>query len=66
MAQSTYKYDTSINWAKAKNFTPKLDELIYYTDLNNFKKGDGKTKVNDLPFYVQIYNGESQYLKEEQ
>lgn len=65
MAQSTYKYDTLTNWEKAKNFIPKENEIIYYTDINNFKKGDGKTKVNDLPFYIQTYNGESQYLKQE-
>lgn len=48
--QTLIKKDTSINWNKAKNFIPKENELIIYTDFNSIKIGDGKTKVNDLPF----------------
>ncbi len=46
------KKDTSENWRKAKNFIPKDKEIIIYTDFepNGIKIGDGKTKVNDLPF----------------
>ena len=46
------KKDTSENWGKAKNFIPKQNEIIIYTDFMPFgtKIGDGKTKVNDLPF----------------
>lgn len=46
------KKDTSANWQKAKNFTPKENEMIIYTDFtpHRMKVGDGKTKVNDLPF----------------
>lgn len=46
------KKDTSINWNKAKNFIPKEKEIIIYSDFNpnGIKIGDGKTKVNDLPF----------------
>ena len=46
------KNDTSINWNKAKNFIPKEKEIIIYSDFNpnGIKIGDGKTKVNDLPF----------------
>lgn len=46
------KKDTSENWYKAKNFIPKDKEIIIYTDFepNGIKIGDGKTKVNDLPF----------------
>ena len=44
------KKDTSINWNKAKNFIPKENEIIIYTDFNSIKIGNGKTKVNDLPF----------------
>lgn len=46
------KKDTSANWEKAKNFVPKDKEVIIYTDLfpKGMKIGDGKTKVNDLPF----------------
>lgn len=46
------KKDTSINWNKAKNFIPKEKEIIIYSDFNpiGIKIGDGKTKVNNLPF----------------
>jgi hypothetical protein len=57
--QITLKHDLSVNWAKAINFIPKLDELILYdgvmengvyVELPRLKRGDGKTKLNDLPF----------------
>ena len=50
--QTLIKKDTSVNWEKAKNFIPGEKEIIIYTDLLPFgtKIGDGKTKVNDLPF----------------
>lgn len=48
--QTLIKKDTSINWNKAKNFIPKENEIIIYTDFNSIKIGNGKTKVNDLPF----------------
>lgn len=48
--QTLIKKDTSINWNKAKNFIPKENEIIIYTDSNSVKIGNGKTKVNDLPF----------------
>ena len=52
------KHDTSENWAKAVNFIPLAGELIVYQDYDSdnnplapkYKNGDGKTKVNDLPF----------------
>ncbi len=44
------KKDTSDNWAKAKNFIPKKDEIIVYTDIEMKKIGDGITKLSDLPF----------------
>lgn len=49
---ATIKKDTSENWKKAKNFIPKQNEIIIYTDLMPYgtKIGNGKTKVNDLPF----------------
>ena len=43
------KKDTQENWAKAKNFIPKENEIIIYEGIGT-KIGDGKTKVNDLPF----------------
>lgn len=47
--QTLIKKDTSENWSKAKNFIPKLNEVIIYID-KGMKIGNGKTKVNDLPF----------------
>lgn len=53
------KNDTSANWEKATNFTPKLGELILYTDLNKIKIGNGTTNVNDLPFVTNNYVSKS-------
>ena len=58
--QTLIKKDTSTNWSKAKNFIPKENEVIMYTDFNSIKIGNGKTKVNDLPF---VNNNE--YMVEE-
>ena len=46
------KNDTSINWAKATNFTPLKGEIIVYTDLKRFKIGDGVKTITELPFTV--------------
>lgn len=47
------KREKEEDWAKAKNFIPKKDEVIIY-DCDDgsvkIKVGDGITKVNDLPF----------------
>ena len=48
------KKDTAENWAKAKNFVPRENEIIMYAGLG-MKIGDGKTKVNDLPFIDQNF-----------
>ena len=48
------KKDTKENWSKAKNFIPKENEIIVYTDAGT-KIGDGKTKVNSLPFIDQNF-----------
>ena len=48
--QSFVKKDTSANWSKAKNFVPKENEVIIYTDLEKKKIGDGKSLLNELPF----------------
>ena len=48
--QTLIKKDTSINWNKAKNFIPKENEIIINNNFNSIKIGNGKTKVNDLPF----------------
>lgn len=46
------KHDTKANWDKATNFVPLLGEIIIYDDLNDFKIGDGVTKVGELEFAV--------------
>ena len=48
--QTILKKDTTENWSKAKNFIPKENEIIIYTDTEQQKIGDGKTKLNELPF----------------
>lgn len=53
--QSFIKKDTTENWAKAKNFIPKENEVIIYTDLNKKKIGNGKDKLNELPF-VELFS----------
>ena len=55
--QTFVKKDTSENWDKAKNFIPKENEVIIYTDLgsNVIKIGDGKTLLNKLPFVSQNF-----------
>jgi hypothetical protein len=70
--QITLKHDIAINWAKAVNFIPKIDELILYDgvvengvyiELPRLKRGDGNTKLNDLPFIDSInHNNEINYL----
>jgi hypothetical protein len=70
--QITLKHDLAINWAKAVNFVPKLDELILYdgvlengiyVEFPRLKRGDGKTKLNDLPFVDSVSsNNEISYL----
>ena len=44
------KKDTSENWSKAKNFIPKENEVIIYTDTNQQKIGNGKDLLSELPF----------------
>lgn len=48
--QSFIKKDISENWEKAKNFIPKDNEIIIYTDIDKKKIGNGKDKLNELPF----------------
>lgn len=50
MTKEQIKKDTSENWEKAKNFIPKDGEIIYYSDINNFKIGNGETRLQDLSF----------------
>jgi hypothetical protein len=67
--QITLKHDLAANWAKAVNFIPKLDELILYdgvlengvyVELPRLKRGDGKTKLNDLPFLESTNNSNNE------
>ena len=56
-ARVVFKHDTEANWKLATNFIPKAGELIVYDQdsshsYDRFKIGDGKTKVNDLPFGI--------------
>ena len=55
----TLKHDIAANWAKAINFVPLAGEIIIYDgivedgkyiEIPKLKIGDGKTKLNDLPF----------------
>lgn len=62
------KRDKEENWKKAKNFIPKEHEVIIYdcSDGIKIKIGDGKTKINDLPFpdLVTLNSTESDVLGE--
>ena len=49
-ARTQQKNDTSTNWAKATTFVPLKGELIVYTDIGQFKVGDGVTSVVNLPY----------------
>lgn len=49
------KKDTTENWNKAKNFIPKENEVIIYTDTNQQKIGDGKSLLSELPFIDQNF-----------
>jgi hypothetical protein len=70
--QLILKHDIAANWAKAVNFIPKINELILYdgilengvyVELPQLKLGDGKTKLNDLPFIgTANSNNELNYL----
>ena len=44
------KRGTSADWALATNFYPLEGEIIFYSDLNKIKVGNGNTLVKDLPF----------------
>ena len=48
--QRIVKKDTTENWNKAKNFIPKENEIIIYTDTEQQKIGNGKDKLSELPF----------------
>jgi hypothetical protein len=62
MKKEAPKIEATQDWEKAKNFIPKKDQIIIYDGKKEndkyiepprLKIGDGKTKVNDLPFEDQ-------------
>ena len=60
-ARVQQKHDTEEHWLLATNFAPLSGEVIVYDPDDNysfprFKIGDGKTKVNDLPFVFEPVN----------
>ena len=62
------KHDTKARWDAATSFTPLEGELIFYTDLNKIKIGDGKTLLPKLPFISvtkEDINGDSYYTESE-
>jgi hypothetical protein len=44
------KSDTLANWEKATTFVPLEGELIFYSDINKVKIGDGKTTLSNLSY----------------
>lgn len=52
-ARLQQKTDTSENWEKATTFVPKKGEMIIYSDLKQFKVGDGVTLLSALDFFTQ-------------
>ena len=74
MKKELPKIETAQDWAKAKNFIPKKDQIIIYDGIKEegkyttpprIKIGDGQTKVNDLPFEPSnniVYAKESKIL----
>lgn len=51
-ARLQQKTDTSENWAKATTFVPKKGEMVIYSDLKQFKIGDGETLLSALDFFT--------------
>ena len=60
--QSFIKKDTSENWNKAKNFIPKENEVIIYTDLEKKKIGNGKNLLNVNEYTPGFYIGSNGQL----
>ena len=53
-----HKHDIEANWKLAENFIPLIGEIIVYDIDENYnyeriKIGDGRTLVNNLPFYYE-------------
>lgn len=61
-ARFVLKGDVEAHWEKAVDFIPLDKELIEYKpdedhEMPRFKIGDGKTRLNDLPFIVDANGG---------
>lgn len=48
------KIDTLANWNKAVNFIPKKGEIIIFSDIGQFKVGDGITLLANLSYFFDI------------
>ena len=62
-ARYEQKHDVEANWKKAVDFVPRAGEIIVYDpDAKNqqtrLKMGNGRNRVNDLPFYVDAITQE--------
>jgi len=66
------KHDLEENWQKAVNFIPLAGEFIIYdgtiedgkyVKMPKIKIGDGKTKINDLPFTLTGQEKEKSYAE---
>lgn len=54
-ARVQQKHGTKAEWDRATSFVPLKGELIVYTDIGQFKVGDGTTSVVNLPFKDREY-----------
>ena len=53
-ARVQQKIDTLANWNKAVNFIPKKGEIIIFSDIGQFKVGDGTTVLANLSYFFDI------------
>lgn len=56
-ARVSFLHKTEAEWRKLKDFIPDSGELVVYDpdttyDYHRLKLGDGKTLVNNLPFFI--------------
>lgn len=52
---NTCKSDSTENWNKAVNFVPSKGQVIFYSDVEQIKVGDGINNVVNLPFKDREY-----------
>ena len=72
MKKEQPKIEAAQDWEKAKNFVPKMDQIIIYDGIKEngkyvvppkIKVGDGIHTVSELPFESSL---EAVYLEDEQ